>query len=82
MEEVRFCAWCGKIVNLKFHYCPWCGRNLFKREEPAVTVDRVVDKISRLQTNEQLATLEKMENQLGDLDEEISAIMENRIINN
>ena len=82
MEEVRFCAWCGKIVNLKFHYCPWCGKNLFKQEDPEVTVNRVVKNMTRIQTNDQLATLEKMESQLGDLDEEISAIIENRVTNN
>ncbi|MDC7221415.1 MAG: hypothetical protein PQJ59_15880 [Spirochaetales bacterium] len=82
MEEVRFCAWCGKIVNLKFHYCPWCGKNLFKREEPGVTVNKIVNKMSRLQTNDKLATLEKMENQLGDLEDEISAIIDEQVAKN
>ncbi len=82
MEEVRFCAWCGKIVNLKFHYCPWCGRNLYKSEDPEITVDRVIKKMTRMQTNDRLATLEKIENQLGDLEEEINAIIDNRVPNN
>ena len=82
MEEVRFCAWCGKIVNLKFHYCPWCGKNLFKSEDPNVTVDRVVKNMTRVHRNNQLATLEKMESQLGDLEEEINSIIEDRLINN
>jgi hypothetical protein len=79
MEEVRFCAWCGKIVNLKFHYCPWCGKSLFKAQELDLNIDRVVNQLSQLHKNNNMASLEKMMNQLGELDEEISAILDNKV---
>ena len=79
MEEVRFCAWCGKIVNLKFHYCPWCGKNLYKSQESEGVVDKVVHELTYIQRNNQMASLEKMVSQLGELDQEISAILDDLV---
>lgn len=75
MEEVKFCSYCGKLTSSCFAYCPWCGKNLENRSDLASVLEKPFEKIEKIQMEERLEALNKLQSCLDSLEEEIDAFL-------
>ena len=75
MDEVKFCSYCGKLTSSSYCYCPWCGKSLENKTDISRVLDQSMNKIERIQLQERLVELEKLESCLDHLEEEIEEFL-------
>ncbi len=75
MDEVKFCSYCGKLTSTAYRFCPWCGKNLEPKTSVAEALNHSLDKIEKIQMEDRLVELEKLETCLDHLEEEIEAFL-------
>ena len=75
MEEVKFCSYCGKLTSSCYAYCPWCGKSLENKTELAEVLDKPFDAMEKIQVEEKLEVLNKLQSCLDSLEEEIEAFL-------
>ena len=75
MDEVKFCSYCGKLTSSCYSYCPWCGKSLQVNTDLKAALGKSLDKLEKIQLEERLTELEKLENTLEHLEEEIEAFL-------
>lgn len=75
MEEVKFCSYCGKLTSSCYAFCPWCGKGLEPKTDLAEVLDKPFDRMERIQVEERLEVLDKLQSYLDSLEEEIEAFL-------
>ena len=75
MEEVKFCSYCGKLTSSCYVYCPWCGKSLENKAGLAEVLDKPFGKIEKIQVEEKLEALDKLQSCLDSLEEELEAFL-------
>lgn len=75
MDEVRFCSYCGKLTNSAYSFCPWCGKSLENKSTISEALNNSLDRLERIQMEDRLMELEKLEICLDNLEEEIEAFL-------
>ncbi len=75
MDEVKFCSYCGKLTSSCYNFCPWCGKSLQMKTDLSSVLNKSMDKLEKIQLEERLSELEKLESCLEHLEEEIDAFL-------
>jgi phage FluMu protein Com len=75
MNEIRFCSFCGKILEGAFHYCPYCGTQCKDVNEFEAIVDASLREMQRVRASNEMRRLEKMETMLRELEEELDTFL-------
>jgi len=75
MEEVKFCSYCGKLTSSTYAYCPWCGKSLENKTDLSAALDKSLEKLEKIQMEERLVELDKLQSCLDHLEEEIDAFL-------
>lgn len=68
------CGGCGKLISSSFYYCPWCGYSRIKQENEDsqnLRYQQFKRKLAEARRNQ----VEKMEEQLDDLEKELSVLV-------
>lgn len=68
------CANCGRTVQSQFFYCPWCGESRMKQQSEA-TDELLNRRINEIRDRKRYNQLEKMEEQLDNLEKELSVLV-------
>ena len=68
------CGGCGKLIDKRFFYCPWCGKSRVTQEKDDSAELRYA-KFKEKQFQKRYNQLEKMEEQLDDLEHELSILV-------
>ena len=68
------CGGCGKLIDKRFFYCPWCGKSRVAQEKDDSAELRYA-KFKEKQFQKRYNQLEKMGEQLGDLEHELSILV-------
>jgi uncharacterized Zn finger protein (UPF0148 family) len=71
MKTMCVCKTCGRTIDGEFIYCPWCGESRLEPEDRK-SMDAVFDRIVELQDEAREKRISKMQNQLDELDKELS----------
>ena len=75
MDEVKFCSCCGKLTSTCYSYCPWCGKSLENKTDMSQVLNQTMDKLEKIQLEDRLIELEKLESCLDHLEEELEAFL-------
>ncbi|MDC7240151.1 MAG: hypothetical protein PQJ50_07315 [Spirochaetales bacterium] len=75
MDEVKFCSYCGKLTSSCYSYCPWCGKSLVHKSSVSDALNSSLNKMEKIQMEDRLHELEKLETCLDNLEEEIDAFL-------
>lgn len=68
------CGNCGRTIQSQFYYCPWCGESRMKQQTEA-SDERLYRKIEEVRDRKRYDQLEKMEEQLDNLERELSVLV-------
>ncbi len=68
------CSGCGKLIDKRFFYCPWCGKSRVVQEKEESAELRYA-KFKEKQFQKRYNQLEKMEEQLDNLEHELSILV-------
>lgn len=68
------CGNCGRTIQSQFFYCPWCGESRMKQQSE-VTDELLNKKINEIRDRKRYDQLEKMEEQLDNLERELSVLV-------
>lgn len=68
------CDGCGKLIENKFYYCPWCGYSRVK-EEKEEAVQLRTNLMLEKQRAVQQVRIEKLEEELEALEEELNVLV-------
>lgn len=75
MKEIRFCSFCGKILDSSFNYCPFCGtqnRDVIAFES---IVDASLEKVEKVRMSNEIKRLEKLEDVLEKLENDLNLFL-------
>lgn len=85
MEEIKsentsicICGGCGRSIEKKFVYCPWCGQSKISSTFCLTDEERmnqVFNRLEEMQIENRFERLEKMGNQLDQLEKELDALV-------
>ncbi len=80
MERVRFCRYCGELVEDKWLHCPWCGHAL----SPAAMkwddiIDESMDKTEQALLKGRIVRLDDLSGRLNALESELDKFLDARI---
>ena len=75
MDEVKFCSYCGKLTSSCYNFCPWCGKSLQNKTDLSTVLNKSMDKLEKVQLEERLNELDKLDSCLEHLEEEIDAFL-------
>ncbi len=75
MDEVRFCDSCSKLLSTAYHYCPWCGRSQLRDIDLASALEQSMESLAKIQLEDRLDNLAKLEDSLDSLEGEINAFL-------
>ncbi len=75
MEEVKFCSYCGKLTSSCYSFCPWCGKSLENKTELQDVLEKPFSKLEKIQVEEKLEVLDKLQSCLDSLEEELEAFL-------
>ncbi|MDA3955860.1 hypothetical protein [Oceanispirochaeta sp.] len=75
MDEVKFCSYCGKLTGSCYSFCPWCGKSLENRTDMSQVLNQSMDKLEKIQLEDRLIELEKLESCLDHLEEELETFL-------
>ena len=70
----EICKDCGKLIDSTFLYCPWCGYSRIRRNEKTSANLRYLEFLRQQEENRK-RQLRQMENQLNDLEKELSVLV-------
>jgi len=68
------CGGCGKLINEKYYYCPWCGYSKVA-EESEEALNLRFEQYRQNSFNRRLSQIEKMEEQLNNLEKELEVLV-------
>ena len=68
------CGGCGKLIDKRFYYCPWCGYSRVQKEEDDSAKLRYAE-FKEKQYQKRNNQIEKMEEQLNNLEHELSILV-------
>ena len=68
------CGGCGKLIDKRFFYCPWCGKSRVAQEKDDSAELRYA-KFKEKQFQKRYNQLEKMGEQLDDLEHALSILV-------
>ena len=68
------CSGCGKLIDKRFFYCPWCGKSRVVQEKEESAELRYAN-FKEKQFQKRYNQLEKMEEQLDNLEHELSILV-------
>lgn len=71
---MSICSGCGKLVNENYYYCPWCGQSKLAGESEEALKLRF-EQYQQKKFNNKLSQIEKMEEQLDNLERELSVLV-------
>ena len=75
MKEIRFCSFCGKILEASYNYCPYCGtqnRDVIAFES---IVDASLKKVETVRMSNEIKRLEKMGDVLEKLENDLTLFL-------
>lgn len=75
MEKVSVCHGCGRTIESDFPYCPWCGSAVLTDAPLSAQVDAVCARVEIKQKEHTSSRIQRMENELGELDDELSRLL-------
>lgn len=67
------CGGCGKVIEDAFRYCPWCGYSSIE-EQAHRAMDAKYAQYKEKFLENRFAQIEKLSNQLDNLEQELSAL--------
>ena len=68
------CKGCGKVIENKFFYCPWCGYSRVENKTET-GIELGYRQHCQKQLDNRLIQLQKMNDQLDQLEEELSVLV-------
>lgn len=75
MSPVSVCSSCGRAIEKQFVYCPWCGQTKVSSFAEYTHMDEVFERLEKLQSDDHINRIEKMESRLDDLQKELDALI-------
>jgi len=75
MEKVSICHGCGRTIESDFAFCPWCGSAVRTEVPLSAQVDAVCERVEVKRKEYTSSRIQRMENELGELDDELSRIL-------
>ncbi len=75
MEDIRFCSFCGRILNGSFNYCPFCGTQNKDILSFETIVDSSLEKVEKVCLCDEIQRLEKLEGVLEKLEDELNIFL-------
>lgn len=74
MTRVDVCSGCGKLIDGSFFYCPWCGKSRFSQKNESCAEMHFNFEQKKMEMAE-LSKLEKMNEELDNLEKELSVLV-------
>lgn len=74
MYNISVCKGCGRTIDGKFLYCPWCGFSKVTHEHED-SLDELLNRYKEKQKNTRRQYLYEMEQQLDELENELSVLV-------
>lgn len=71
---MSICVGCGKLINNNYYYCPWCGFSKVAQESQEALNLRY-EQYRQNCYNRKLSQIEKMEEQLDNLERELEVLV-------
>ena len=71
---MSICGGCGKLIDSRFYYCPWCGFSRIQQDEEE-SLELRLKQYKEQQLENQFNHIEKMEEQLDNLEKELSVLV-------
>lgn len=71
---MRICVGCGKLINTNYCYCPWCGYAKVEKESKE-SLNLRYEQYQLNNYNRRLNQIEKMEEQLNNLEKELEVLV-------
>lgn len=75
MDKVSICHACGRTVDSAFLYCPWCGTAAESSPSVSDQVNSVFEKIEGMQSNHTCSRIDRMDNELGEIEQALSRLL-------
>lgn len=72
------CGGCGRTIEKKYIYCPWCGQSKISGSadiSDEERMDQIFNRLEQMQINNRFERLEKMGDQLNQLEKELDALV-------
>lgn len=73
MKNICVCHGCGRTIDNEFIFCPWCGTKKSKIDEKEY-LKAVFKNLEEKQAENRRLKLQKMEEQLSELENEFSML--------
>lgn len=73
MNSISVCKGCGRTIEQNFLYCPWCGFSRVSAKEDSLDV--LFNRFSERQKLNRRKQLYEMEQQLEDMERELSVLV-------
>ena len=71
---MNICGGCGKLINVNYCYCPWCGYSKVA-EESKESLNLRYEEYRQNSYNRRINQIEKMEEQLNQLEKELEVLV-------
>ncbi len=71
---MTICSGCGKLIESTFYYCPWCGFSRVEQEKNDSEELRYAQ-FKQKQAENRNSRIEKMEEELDQLEKELSVLV-------
>jgi len=73
MVKTDICIGCGKLIDKSYFYCPWCGTSRVNQEKES-SMELRYKQYKKRQIEERRLQLEKMSEELDNLEKELSVL--------
>ena len=74
MVKTDICIGCGKLIDKNYFYCPWCGVSRTNHENES-SMELRYKQYKKRQMEERRLQLEKMSEELDNLEKELSVLV-------
>ncbi len=76
MGDQKQCLFCGKSVEMSFHYCPHCGYEFGQGDElPGLIEETAVEPLSPAEEEDYLLRLRNLQDLLSDMERELDLMI-------
>ena len=79
MKSIRFCLYCGGLLEVKFLFCPYCGAELAAKPSFLQIIDPSFKKLNSVAADFSLRRLDSYETALNSLEKELDDFLLKRL---
>jgi hypothetical protein len=75
MDDIQFCSFCGKIVELSYNYCPYCGTQMKDILHFETIVENSFREVEKVRMIDEISRLKKLEGVLKELEDDLNIFL-------